>query len=224
MTMLAPVRPESLSAQVADTLRQAIFLGELKPGQMLRELGLAKNMNVSQATVREALAQLENYGLVVRTPNRGTAVTQMSNEAVRERLQVCTTLESLACHEAALHATAENFEELENICTEMRSAISSGDNYAAIRLDQRFHQRVWELAHNQVLYRTLDQLTMPMFAFLRLNEDTHQLDGTMALTHDQIVDAMKNKDKQKIEQSVQHHMEAKLMVFAVGFSAATATA
>ena len=52
-----PVKAESLSAQVFETIRDAIFRGELKPGETLRELGLAKSLNVSQATVREALEQ-----------------------------------------------------------------------------------------------------------------------------------------------------------------------
>ncbi len=94
MSSLQPVRAESLSAQVAESIREAIFSGELKPGQVLRELGLAKNMNVSQATVREALSHLEHYGLVVRTPNRSTSVTSLSREDVQNRASIWLTLES----------------------------------------------------------------------------------------------------------------------------------
>ncbi|MPY87454.1 MAG: GntR family transcriptional regulator [Luteitalea sp.] len=60
---LQPVKAGSLSRQVFEALRTAIFAGRFSPGDSLRELYLARDLNVSQATVREALAQLEQDGL-----------------------------------------------------------------------------------------------------------------------------------------------------------------
>src|SRR5262247_2709868 len=73
-----PVRSGTLRSQVVDILRHAIFFGKLRPGELLTELPLAKKLSVSQSTIREALADLEHYGLVTRVPNRGTVVTTIS--------------------------------------------------------------------------------------------------------------------------------------------------
>ena len=64
-------------------LRQGIFEGRYPPGTALRELTLAKELSVSQATVREALQRLQHTGLITRTPNIGSAVTRLSVKEVR---------------------------------------------------------------------------------------------------------------------------------------------
>lgn len=161
MSSLQPVRAESLSAQVAESIREAIFSGELKPGQVLRELGLAKNMNVSQATVREALSHLEHYGLVVRTPNRSTSVTSLSHEEIQNRAGVWLTLETNIWEQAA-SAPQELLMDLASIV----SGMEDGGMESAAR---RFHARVWESTGNIVLVRILDQLTTPLFAFCRVD-------------------------------------------------------
>lgn len=160
MSSLQPVKAESLSAQVADSIREAIFNGELKPGQVLRELGLAKNMNVSQATVREALSHLEHYGLVVRTPNRSTSVTNLTIEEARHRAGVWLTLENQALEKLG-GETGEHLFELSAIV----SAMGNGELAKEAR---RFHTRIWLNTGNPVLVRVLDQLTTPLFAFCQV--------------------------------------------------------
>jgi DNA-binding GntR family transcriptional regulator len=208
MTALQPVKAESLSAQVADSIREAIFKGELKPGQVLRELGLARNLNVSQATVREALSQLEHYGLVVRTPNRSTSVTSLSMSEVKDRLHVRMALESLAFSDAAKNATPDQITELEHLVARVQDAIASGDTFEAMKADRRFHQRIWEATGNAALFRTLDQLTTPLFAFLRIYQGLTPADQNKPLPHMKLVEAMRSRDSSAIQAAVREHVEA----------------
>ncbi len=57
---------------VFNTLRQAILKGELKPGERLLEIALAERLGVSRTPVREAMRKLEQEGLVVMIPRRGS--------------------------------------------------------------------------------------------------------------------------------------------------------
>lgn len=170
MSILRPLRAESLSAQVAETIRSAISNQELRPGQPLRELALAKSLKVSQATVREALAQLEAYGLVVRTPNRSTAVSRLEPAEVQQRLAVRLSLEQVACRQAALSASLEDITALEGLCLRTAEAVQSGDVKARRTAERAFFQRLWVTARNPVLYRILDQLTTPLYALVPDNE------------------------------------------------------
>ncbi|MBB6344701.1 GntR family transcriptional regulator [Nonomuraea muscovyensis] len=64
-----------LYQQVASELRKAIYSGELGPGaQLPTEAQLMEDHGVSRNTVRLALGELVNEGLVTRTPRRGTVV------------------------------------------------------------------------------------------------------------------------------------------------------
>src|SRR4029450_3558118 len=110
---LKPVKNRSLSDDVFESLRDAIFSGRLKPGDSLRELHLAKELSVSQHTVRDALVKLERYGLVVRIPNKETIVTRHSSQAIRDRMEIRATLEEKAFLKAAGKLTAEDYEILE---------------------------------------------------------------------------------------------------------------
>ena len=56
---------------VFQTLRQAILRGELKPGERLMEVRLAKKLGVSRTPIREAIRKLELEGLVLMIPRRG---------------------------------------------------------------------------------------------------------------------------------------------------------
>src|SRR5262245_63856832 len=106
-TILKPVKNRALSDDVFETLRDAIFSGRLKPGDPLRELHLAKELAVSQATVRDALVKLERFGLVVRIPNKETIVTPHTSREIRERIAIRATLEELAFLEAAGRLTID---------------------------------------------------------------------------------------------------------------------
>jgi len=207
MTALQPVKAESLSAQVADSIREAIFRGELKPGQVLRELGLARNLNVSQATVREALSQLEHYGLVVRTPNRSTSVTSLSMTEVRDRIRVRVALECLAFTDAAQNATADQLAELDSIAARIKQQIAAGDTFESMKTDRRFHQLVWEATGNNTLYRTLDQLTTPLFAFVRIYQELTAVDQTTTKPHEKLVEALRTRNNETITAAVREHIE-----------------
>ena len=96
-----PVRLDPLATQTFDIVKDAIFQGMFLPGQQLREMQLAKHLNISQATVREALAQLEQVGLVVRSPTRRITVTSFSRDEIRDRLAMRVVLEEMAGVRAA---------------------------------------------------------------------------------------------------------------------------
>ncbi|MBV6433568.1 MAG: hypothetical protein IANPNBLG_03746 [Bryobacteraceae bacterium] len=204
MSMLQPVKAESLSAQVAETIREAIFRGELKPGQVLRELGLAKSLRVSQATVREALSHLEHYGLVVRTPNRSTSVTSLSPKEVKDRMKVWVALETLAFTDAAKRINEDEMREIEQLNAAVSSAIASRDSYEVMNADRMFHQRIWEMAGNASLARILDQLTTPVFAFMR---GASQAGSPEPASHNSLLQALRGRDHDKIAAAVVRHIE-----------------
>ena len=197
MSSLQPVRAESLSAQVAESIREAIFSGELKPGQVLRELGLAKNMNVSQATVREALSHLEHYGLVVRTPNRSTSVTSLSREDVQNRASIWLTLESRIWEQAG-QASPDLLMELSGI-------VSNMDHSNEVATVRQFHSKVWESTGNGVLVRILDQLTTPLFAFGKLNGDDA---GKLSERCRRMLDGMRSADARAAQQALREQVDA----------------
>jgi DNA-binding GntR family transcriptional regulator len=73
-----------LTESVIKYLRNNIITCTFEPGQKLNELGLASDLNISRAPLREAFCALENERLITRIPRKGTYVNEISIESLRE--------------------------------------------------------------------------------------------------------------------------------------------
>lgn len=188
--------------QIITKLRQAIFDGKYPPGSPLRELRLAKELGVSQSTIREALQRLESAGLVTRQPNIGTTVTRLSPREVSERVSLRVLLEVKAAQEASKRMEDAEFQELEQRLEGLSRAISTDSYYEAVEADLEFHRYIWNCSGNEVLSRTLDQVTVPLMAFVSMMRAAgleHLADVTAA--HEPLIAALRSGDPMQIEEA-----------------------
>ncbi len=202
-----PIRADSLATQVFNLLKKEIFSGQLQPGELLRELHLAKTLNVSQATVREALVQLEQEGLVVRSQNRKTCVTDFSSDDVRDRLAIRMSLEELAAVRAARNMTDADLDELQRLASAIDDAIEIGDCYAMTLADLSFHRFLWSCARSPVMLKTLEQISTPLFAFLGVKHIRKPLQQNRGMAHAGIVEAMRQRTPAAIQSAIRAHIE-----------------
>src|SRR5262245_40338587 len=77
-------------------LREAILDGTLEPGEQLKDAEIAEWLGLSRTPIREALARLEEYGLVETAPNRYTRVTPLDAGEARDAFTVVAALHYLA--------------------------------------------------------------------------------------------------------------------------------
>jgi DNA-binding GntR family transcriptional regulator len=203
---LRPVRNRSLSDDVADAVREAIFSGQYLPGAPLREMHLAKELGVSQKTVRDALVKLERYGLVVRVPNTETIVTRYSRREVRQRLELRAVLEEIAALAAAKRMQETHHAELEAILRTLTAHCRSKRYFEAAQADLDFHRYLWTQADNETLYNILDQLTVSLFAFVSIMRSLRhtEIKATPAL-HRELLDALKSRQVARIRRAVRGH-------------------
>lgn len=202
----ARARGASISHRAAEVIRDAIFAGKLQPGESLPESQLTHDLGVSQTSVREALLSLERSGLVVRIPNKGTSVTRLTEEELREKAAVYALLESAAGVEAAGKLSQDDFEQLEY----RRQGIDQSSRQGSLRslreADLEFHRSVWRCAGNAVLYTTLDQLAVPMFALAKIfRADSADQMETGPWSHSAIMSALRSCDQEQIVQAVSAH-------------------
>ena len=102
-TRLDPVDPsllKGLREHVHDALRRAIISGEIPSGALLNERQMAEQLGVSTTPLKEALRRLENEGLIVTEPRRGTRVTFDAAQA-EEMALARAALESMIARMAA---------------------------------------------------------------------------------------------------------------------------
>lgn len=208
MPTLAPLPSFSLRNRAALAIRAAIFSGQFGPGDSLRELHLARDLQVSQPTIREALLELESDGLVVRTPNVGTAVTNMSAGEVRERLALRETLETMAMAEASSRMGKTQHTELKQRLARLSTEVAANAYYASAKADLDFHQYIWDCSGNRTLARTLRQIAAPLFAFASVLRSTGAEElGRAMNSHVPLVRALRSGDEKKMRKAVREHLE-----------------
>jgi DNA-binding GntR family transcriptional regulator len=95
MTACLPLQPQSLSAAIADRLRQRILQAEWLPGADVHDGAVATSLGVSRTPVREAMKQLCHEGLLTALPRRGMTVTVLPPAHVQEAKHLRALLQSL---------------------------------------------------------------------------------------------------------------------------------
>ena len=149
---------ESLAEGVFRTLRKAILEGDFEPGEWLRQENLADELEVSQATVRDALNQLVGEGLADRIPYKGVRVATLSPAELEDIYAMRAVLEGLAAKSAAKNITPEQLQEMRDI---LPDSIVSNDPESvpkAREANKRFHEIFIEASKRRFLIRTLRQI------------------------------------------------------------------
>lgn len=205
-----PEVPDRLPEMVdlVDTLRMAIYHGELTPGQRLVETDLANRYAASRGAVREALALLTNEGLVSRERNRGAHVRPISLAEAVEITEARAVLEGLCAARAAANITARERTELRRIGREMTQAVKKGDIVTYNRTSQRVHDRVREIARQDTVATILERLR---YQSVRYQFHVALLPGRSAeglKEHLAIIEAVSSGDPEDAERIMRDHLHS----------------
>jgi DNA-binding GntR family transcriptional regulator len=142
---------------IRDVLVTRILDGTYTAGTQLKELSLAREFNVSQAPIREALRELEGSGLVACERYRGTRVRGADFAEMRESYELRTMLEVRAVELAAPFPAAV-LAQLEAHLRHMTAAARGDDPEHYIDEALRFHRRLVEASGNRTFLAVWDSL------------------------------------------------------------------
>src|SRR6202163_209887 len=107
LELLKPIRKRSAEAQATDALRDQILRGGARPGSRLTEIGLSQQLSLSRSTIRTALHQLANEGVVVPAPYPHWRVASLGGAEARELYTWRPSLEALGTRLAVGALTPE---------------------------------------------------------------------------------------------------------------------
>src|SRR4051794_41568447 len=110
--MKSPFERDLLRDRAYVALRDAIVDGTLQPEERLRDQELCEWLGLSRTPVREALARLEQEGLVESEPQRFTRVAPLDRRAARDAFPVVAALHALAAELAGPKLTATDVEHM----------------------------------------------------------------------------------------------------------------
>lgn len=154
---------ETLRSNIKDYIQQKIAEGVYRPGDRIVETQLARELNVSQAPVREAILELASIGLLEERPYSGSFVRQLTPAEIEDIFNTRAFIEEYAARRAAKRATEEQLAEMEQVLMEMNS-VRALDKF--VHLDTEFHGLVMEAAGSPALKRAWVVLQMAEWTYL----------------------------------------------------------
>jgi DNA-binding GntR family transcriptional regulator len=201
-----PLESATLAAQIQARLEEAIYTGQLKPGQRLIETDLAEALQVSRASFREALRLLQSKGLVVTTHRRGTFVAEITATDVRDIYTLRILLEGFAIRQATEQPHQELLERLDQLIEQLRQCAERRDHIGIVDLDVEFHRTICEATGNKKLLEHWEALVSPVRAFLltkyRIFDDSPEI----AQGHERLVDAIRVRKPDLAEELLKSHI------------------
>ena len=171
----------------------------------LDERQLAEQSGISRTPIREALARLEQDGLVEIQPRKGVFVRRKTRDEVMEIILVWAALESMAARLATTEASDSELRSLHALADKHGQIDPADDIEGYSRANIRFHQRILELSKCAALKATTDTIFMHMHAVRRRAISEADRAAQSVTDHLAIVAALEARDAALAEQLVREH-------------------
>ena len=194
----------SLRQQAVAALRVAITSGELAPSSPLVETELSEMLQISRGTLREAMRQLQQEGLISAGARGRLYVRHLDSKEIRDIFAVRAALEALAVRELA------GLADRTTAIAELRAALDVMDTAvleARIEADLNFHRTMCTLTGNDTLLHSwisLEGSIRMSIMFAGLDRAVGNMDVGR---HSAIVDAIETGDADEAATAIQTHMD-----------------
>ena len=191
---------------VFNTLRDGILRGELEPGERLMEVHLAQKLGVSRTPIREAIRKLELEGLVQMIPRKGAVVASITEEDLRDVLEVRKVLECLAVELACQKRTEHNMVELKDALEGFRREMHSRNPSKIAVRDVAFHDVIYRITDNRRLIQILNNLREQMYRYRLEYIKDEKKRMTLVSEHMDIVSAIENRNAEAAKAAITLHI------------------
>lgn len=198
----------TLKEQVVKLLREAILSGRIKPGQRLNESELSRDLGLSRIPIREALQKLQEQGLVADVPRRGKFVINLTEEEIQKINSLRIILEGEALRLCRVKITSEGIRDLAKLVGKMER-FREAPEIEASALDIEFHRTIWNHSGNEYLAKTLEGITIPLFAhrvLWRINREMLGWASILSRQHWELLNYIEGKVERPAEEVMLEHL------------------
>ena len=203
----------SLADQVFEKLENDIIQGVYPKGEILTELKLVEQLGVSRTPIRESLRRLEQEHLIEDT-GKGSRVIGITEEDVKDIMEIREKIEGLASYYATLNLTAEGLKELAHIVDLMDFYYDKWDTEHLRQADDDFHECICRLSKRNVIKDTLVPLHRKTRRYRKVAMEDKERATCTLKEHHQIFEAIAAGNAELARDlSAMHIVNAKVHMF-----------
>lgn len=200
---------QTYSEQVASYIKDRILMGELAPGDQVKEVILAERLGISRAPVREALHILMREGLICSEPQRGKFIRALTAKEIKDSYFIGGVLEGAAIAASLNRFTVEDRKHFADLLARMQTTAATATSILDFsELDNAFHNLLLSRSDNPQLTDLARRSCLNISKFLFYNHwSTLFTPQEFCSRHQAIVDAVASKDPVRVERTVREHYQ-----------------
>ncbi|AMW79643.1 GntR family transcriptional regulator [Acinetobacter sp. TGL-Y2] len=174
---------DSLSEQIAKHISEQIISGELVEGERIQELRIAKELDVSRGSVREALLLLARTHLIEIYPRRGAIVSEMSAQQVRSLFDTSALLLGQIVYRMAETWRSYEAEALQQLMQQLIEQVKQANTEKFYDAVFQFLAQQQDMVSNPYLMKFYKELlpSIRRCYFLTLNTSKRELQEALDL-------------------------------------------
>ncbi len=220
--MLKPIQKKRVSDLIVEQIDKMIVSKELLPGQLLSsERELVNELQVSRASLREALRILESMGVIEIKPGRGIFVADVTSslfapfevwleshrESLIEQFEVRLVIEPDAAYFAARRASHELIGEMKESLEGFIQCKNEKNTIGMIECDSGFHNLIAKATNNRTLSVLMETITNSLLCGWKATLHIPSRVEKTVEEHSEILSAIESKMAEKASQMMRIHLE-----------------
>ena len=210
MTQSRPAaRTSAGQAELYNAVKAMAVSFELKPGERINEVDLARRLNVSRTPLREVLNQLMVEGFLTRSVNRGFIARLLDAKQIHSLYEYRAVLEAGIVRAACERATDEELAELRAFVERSRDEPDDSEATRLLALDEAFHLTLARLSRNEEFVRALESVNARIHFVRWIDMQQGRRSHTQG-EHMRIVQALERRDVDALPDMMRDHIGRRL--------------
>jgi len=201
--------PDSVVARVYERVKAMAVGYELKPGERVNEVEIARRLGASRTPLREALNRLSAEGLLRFSPGKGYFCRDLDVDEVFQLYELRKTIEVAAVRLAVERARDEDIDALLAFLAGTGPDPGGRSTGELVGLDETFHERLLAMSGNRQMLRVLENVNARI-RFVRWIDmhrgDRHQTQ----VEHAEVLRALKRRDVAQCVALLEKHIDRRL--------------
>lgn len=202
---LSPVASVSRRDGVLREIRRAVVRGDLRPGQKLTEVTLSSTLGVSRPTIREALNQLSQEGLLVQEPYRGLRVASLERDQILDIAKARHALDLVAVDGILEDASGRRLAAVQGVWKEFEKWENDPDPLTRHEAHVAFHRGIWEASENSMLPRFWPVTEAHLTIALAQDQAVRSDPVRASAVHRDLIEGLLSRDREQAEAAFCRH-------------------
>lgn len=200
---------ESTRLYIYRTIKESIVELYLKPGDMINETHIAKELKTSRTPVREAFVLLEQEQLIEIKTKKGTYVSKISLKAIETFVFIRRAVEQEIIKLACQHIETSYLEKLQSILDAQKIIVDCDDTASLFFiLDNEFHKTIYSAVKKENVWESMIHFESAFNRLRKLDSMEQSHIRTRYEEHVELLSIIKENRINEVEAFIKKHLNA----------------